>query len=95
MLAMVPNLSGPVVPIVPVDDKALEKELKAREEVLKQAMQEERNLWKEEYLNQQHSEEEYQQAQYDSEIMFLLKKKALLESYGKDVTDIQARFMIR
>ena len=91
IVAMVPNLSGPVVPIVPVDDKALEKELKAREEVLKQAMQEERNLWKEEYLNQQHSEEEYQQAQYDSEIMFLLKKKALLESYGKDVTDIQGQ----
>lgn len=73
------------------DDKALEKELKAREEVLKQAMQEERNLWKEEYLNQQHSEEEYQQAQYDSEMMFLLKKKALLESYGKDTTDIQGQ----
>lgn len=91
IVAMVPNLSGPVVPIVPVDDKALEKELKAREEVLKQVMQEERNLWKEEYLNQQHSEEEYQQAQYDSEIMFLLKKKALLESYGKDVTDIQGQ----
>lgn len=91
IVAMVPDLSGSVVPIVPVDDKALEKELKAREEVLKQAMQEERNLWKEEYLNQQHSEEEYQQAQYDSEIMFLLKKKALLESYGKDVTDIQGQ----
>lgn len=91
IVAMVPNLSEPVVPIVPVDDKALEKELKAREEVLKQAMQEERNLWKEEYLNQQHTEEEYQQAQYDSEMMFLLKKKALLESYGKDTTDIQAQ----
>lgn len=91
IVAMVPDLSGSVVPIVPVDDKALEKELKAREEALKQAMQEERNLWKEEYLSQQHSEEEYQQAQYDSEMMFLLKKKALLESYGKDVTDIQGQ----
>lgn len=73
------------------DDKELEKELKAREEILKQAMQEERNLWKEEYLNQQHTGEEYQQALYDSEMMFLLKKKALLESYGKDTTDIQGQ----
>lgn len=70
---------------------ALEKKMKAREELLKQEMQTERNLWKEEYMNQQHTEEEYNQALYDSEAMFLLKKKALLEKYGKDASEVQGQ----
>lgn len=65
--------------------------VKAREELLKRAMQEERNIWKEEYLNKQHTEEEYNQALYDSEITFLLKKKALLERYKQDTTEIQGQ----
>lgn len=69
----------------------VDKAIKAREDALKQAMQEERNLWKEEYLNHEHTEEEYNQALYDSEMMFLLKKKALLESYGKDTSAIQGQ----
>lgn len=76
-------------PCTCVDD--VDKIIKTREIALKQAMQEERNQWKEEYLNQQHTEEEYQQALYDSEMMFLLKKKALLEDYKKDTTDIQGQ----
>ena len=76
---------------IPTDDKKLNKELKAREDALKQAMQEERNLWKEEYLNHQHTEEEYHQALYDTEVMFLLNKKALLESYGKDSSEVQSQ----
>lgn len=69
----------------------VDKAIKAREDALKQAMQEERNLWKEEYLNHEHTEEEYNQTLYDSEMMFLLKKKALLESYGKDTSAIQGQ----
>lgn len=69
----------------------VDKAIKAREDALKQAMQQERNLWKEEYLNHEHTEEEYNQALYDSEMMFLLKKKALLESYGKDTSAIQGQ----
>lgn len=97
IVAMVPVLSGSGDKCSICGNKPctcgqnVDAAIKAREEALKQAMQEERNLWKEEYLNQQHSEEEYQQAQYDSEMMFLLKKKALLESYGKDTTDIQGQ----
>lgn len=71
--------------------KDVDADFKAREEALKQAMQAERNLWKEEYLNHQHTEEEYQQALYDSEVKFLLKKKALLESYGKDTSEVQGQ----
>lgn len=74
-----------------VDDNGLDKELKAREEKLKQAMQVEQNLWKEEYLNRQHTEDEYNQALRDSEMKFLLERKALLEAYGKDTSDIQGQ----
>lgn len=74
-----------------VDDNGLDKELKAREEKLKQAMQVEQNLWKEEYLNRQHTEDECNQALQDSEMKFLLERKALLEAYGKDTSDIQGQ----
>lgn len=74
-----------------VDDNGLDKELKAREEKLKQAMQVEQNLWKEEYLNRQHTEDVYNQALQDSEMKFLLERKALLEAYGKDTSDIQGQ----
>lgn len=74
-----------------VDDNGLDKELKAREEKLKQAMLVEQNLWKEEYLNRQHTEDEYNQALQDSEMKFLLERKALLEAYGKDISDIQGQ----
>lgn len=74
-----------------VDENGLDKELKAREEKLKQAMQVEQNLWKEEYLNRQHTEDEYNQALQDSEMKFLLERKALLEAYGKDTSDIQGQ----
>lgn len=74
-----------------VDDNGLDKELKAREEKLKQAMQAEQNLWKEEYLSRQHTEDAYNQALQDSEMKFLLERKALLEAYGKDTSDIQGQ----
>lgn len=74
-----------------VDENGLDKELKAREEKLKQAMLVEQNLWKEEYLNRQHTEDEYNQALQDSEMKFLLERKALLEAYGKDTSDIQGQ----
>lgn len=72
-------------------DTGLDNELKAREDALRQALQDEQNLWKEEYLNRQHTEDEYNQALYDSEMQFLLNKKALLEQYGKDASDIQGQ----
>lgn len=74
-----------------VDENGLDKELKAHEEKLKQAMLVEQNLWKEEYLNRQHTEDEYNQALQDSEMKFLLERKALLEAYGKDTSDIQGQ----
>lgn len=94
IVAMVPNDSGSSV-VNPVagngNESALDKELKAREESLRQSMQTEQNLWKEEYLNRQHTEDEYNQALYDSEMNFLLSKKALLEQYGKDASSVQSQ----
>ncbi|MDR0939910.1 MAG: phage tail tape measure protein [Mediterranea sp.] len=76
----------------PTGDGNDEEDLfKAREEEIRKAMQEEQNLWKEEYYNQQHTQEEYQQALYDSEMTYLLKRKALLEMYGKDSSQIQGQ----
>lgn len=69
----------------------LEKEMKAREEAFKQAMQLEQNLLKEKYLNEQGSQDGCQMALYNSEMKFLLSKKALLEKYGKDTSEIQGQ----
>lgn len=68
-----------------------EKAMKAYEESLKRAMQEEQNLWKEALVNKKKTQDEYQKALYDSEIKFLLGKKALLEKYKKDSTEIQGQ----
>lgn len=74
-----------------LDEKALDKELKAREEKLRQEMQVEKNLLKEKFLNEGMTQDEYQQALYKAEVSYLLSRKALLESYGKDVSDIQGQ----
>lgn len=74
-----------------LDESALEKELKAREEKLKQEMLNEQNIWKDKYLNQGATEDEYQKKLADAEMVYLLKRKALLESYGKDTNDIQGQ----
>lgn len=87
IVSMVPVTST----VVPVDEKALDKELKAREEKLRQEMQVEKNLLKEKFLNEGMTQDEYQQALYKAEVSYLLSRKALLESYGKDVSDIQGQ----
>ncbi|MEL5895049.1 phage tail tape measure protein [Bacteroides sp. GD17] len=74
-----------------VDESALDKELKAREAKLKESYDAEKNLQKEKYLNEQLTQQEYQQALYDAEMQYLLKRKALLESYGKDASNIQGQ----
>lgn len=75
------------------DDSKLKKYLQQREEQLKQAMQIERNLWKEDLIAKKVTEEEYQQAMYDTESMFLLSKKALLEKYKQDTSQVQGQIL--
>lgn len=74
-----------------LDDKALEKELKARENLLKQEYQNRLNIIKEELLNENLTQEGYRQEQYKAESGYLLSRKALLEKYGKDASDIQGQ----
>lgn len=73
------------------DENALDKELKARETAYKEAYNAEVNILKEKLLNEGMTEEVYRDAQYKAEMDYLLKRKALLESYGKDSSDIQGQ----
>lgn len=70
-------------------EKELDKMIRKQEETLKQAMNAERNLWKEDFQNKKVTEEEYNQALYDTEVVFLTSKKALLEKYGRDSSEVQ------
>lgn len=69
------------------DENDLDKELKAREI----AYREELNILKEKLLNEGMTEEAYRDAQYKSEMDYLLKRKALLEYYGKDASSVQGQ----
>lgn len=91
IIAMVPETNGVSSPTIIPDDKALEKELKARENLLKQEYQNRLNIIKEELLNENLTQEGYHQEQYKAESNYLLSRKALLEKYGKDVSDIQGQ----
>lgn len=73
------------------DENALDKELKAREAAYREAYNAEVNILKEKLLNEGMTEEAYRDAQYKAEMDYLLKRKALLESYGKDASDIQGQ----
>jgi TP901 family phage tail tape measure protein len=89
IVAMVPNPVDTNVP--PTDDKALEKELKAKEIALQQHYQEQQNILKEGLLNEKLTQDEYQQELYKAEAIYLLNRKALLEEYGKDTSQIQGQ----
>lgn len=91
IIAMVPDSTDTTDPIVPIDDKALEKELKAKETALQQHYQEQQNILKEGLLNEKLTQDEYQQELYKAEATYLLSRKALLEKYGKDTSQIQGQ----
>lgn len=91
IIAMVPDSTDTTEPIVPIDDKALEKELKAKETALQQHYQEQQNILKEGLLNEKLTQDEYQQELYKAEATYLLSRKALLEKYGKDTSQIQGQ----
>lgn len=76
---------------IPTDEKGLNKELKAREKKLKEAYSAELNLLKKKQLDEDMTKQEYQQKQYQAEMDYLLSRKALLEKYGKDSSEIQGQ----
>lgn len=74
-----------------VDENGLDKELKAREEKLKEGYNAEINLLKEKLLNEGMAQQEYQEEQYKAEMAYLWSRKALLVEYGKDSSEIQGQ----
>lgn len=89
IVAMVPDVK--VTPTGNAGEEITEKELKHREEKIRQAMQLERNLWKEDYLTKKVTEEEYNQVLYDTEITFLTSKMELLKKHKRDVSEVQGQ----
>lgn len=61
------------------------------EAALKSHYQNELNLLKEKYLNQQLTEEQYNKALYKAEVKYLASRKLLLEQYGQDSSEIQGQ----
>lgn len=71
--------------------KDTDKALKAKETALQQHYQEQQNILKEELLNEKLTQDKYQQELYKAEATYLLSRKALLEKYGKDTSQIQGQ----
>lgn len=69
----------------------MDKALKVRETALQQHYQEQQNILKEGLLNEKLTQDEYQQELYKAEATYLLSRKALLEKYGKDTSQIQGQ----
>lgn len=87
MLAKLPKVEDDVEPAGGGDDS----ELADAEAALKSRYQNELNLLKEKYLNQQLAEEQYNKALYDAEVKYLASRKLLLEQYGQDSSEIQGQ----
>lgn len=84
IIGMVPDGNNPSNVTVPTDQKDAEAALKSR-------YQNELNLLKEKYLNQQLTEEQYNKALYKAEVKYLASRKLLLEQYGQDSSEIQGQ----
>lgn len=84
IIGMVPDGNNPSNVTVPTDQKDAEAALKSR-------YQNELNLLKEKYLNQQLTENQYNKALYDAEVKYLASRKLLLEQYGQDSSEIQGQ----
>lgn len=67
------------------------KVLKAEEVALQQHYQEQQNILKEKLLNEKSTQDEYQEELYKAESAYLLSRKALLEKYGQDTSQIQGQ----
>ena len=62
-----------------------------RQAALEQQYREEVNLFKEKYLDEQLTQEEYQRQMYSAEIKHLAQMKALQEEFGKDSSGTQGQ----
>ena len=84
IIGMVPDSNNQTNVTVPTDQKDAEAALKSH-------YQNELNLLKEKYLNQQLTEEQYNKELYTAEVKYLASRKLLLEQYGQDSSEIQGQ----
>ena len=69
--------------------------LQARQQQLEQQYREKVNLLKEKYLNEQLTQEEYERQAYAMESAHLEARKALLEQFGQDTSELQGQIYDR
>lgn len=77
----------------PQDKK--QQQLQAEQMQMAIAYEQQKNTIKQAYIDQQLTEEQYQQQLYDAETAYLMARKALLESYGEDASQLQGQLLDR
>lgn len=83
------------------EDEAKKQEQLRKQQLQDQQMQmaiayeQQKNLIKQAYIDQELTEQEYQQRLYDAESAYLLARKALLESFGEDTSQLQGQLLDR
>lgn len=83
------------------EDEAKKQEQLRKQQLQDQQMQmaiayeQQKNLIKQAYIDQELTEQEYQQRLYDAESAYLLARKALLESCGEDTSQLQGQLLDR
>lgn len=83
------------------EDDAKKQEQLRKQQLQDQQMQmaiayeQQKNLIKQAYIDQELTEQEYQQRLYDAESAYLLARKALLESFGEDTSQLHGQLLDR
>lgn len=77
------------------DEKARQEQMQREQKQLEQAYNEKLNIIKLAYIQGQLTEEEYQQQLYEAESAYLLARKALMERYGEDTSQLQGQIYDR
>lgn len=76
---------------------AQEKKQRMQSEQMEMAIayEQQKNSIKQAYIDQELTEQEYQQRLYDAETAYLMARKALLERYGEDASQLQGQLLDR
>lgn len=83
------------------EDDAKKREQERKQQLQDQQMQmaiayeQQKNLIKQAYIDQELTEQQYQQRLYDAESAYLMARKTLLESFGEDASQLQGQLLDR
>lgn len=78
-----------------IREQERKQQLQAEQMQMAIAYEQQKNIIKQAYIDQQLTEEQYQQQLYDAETAYLMARKALLESYGEDASQLQGQLLDR